>query len=442
MTGSGRIEYYRMSITETVTPKSSKLRQRAEESVRRNRDAKNLLRSTAENLRLLNELQIYQIELELQNQELMESRSQLEVALTHYTDLYDNGIAGYFTFDREGIIIKTNLMGASFLGLERSMAIGKHFVNFIVSEESSVFSELIKKVFTTQQKQSCEVSLLRKELLPIMVHIEATIFNQGTECRAVVQDITERIQKEKLAQLHQRELTQVSRVNSMGELASAIAHELNQPLSIILNYVNGCIRRLESNNYKIPKIVEKMKLSAKQVELAGNIVHHMKNLVRQDEILYKRVSINDIAEAASAQLQKESHDNFALPLELRLADNLPLLNADHIQIELVILNLLRNSMEAVRKAKMANPKILLCTERLQNNIVVSITNNGPHYSVDDEIHLFEPCFTTKKNGTGLGLSISRTIVEAHMGRISSHKLPITGVCFQFSLPIPLKEIAL
>lgn len=418
----------------------STLRQRAEESLRKGRKKENFPKSTAEMIHLLQELQVHQIELELQNQELQESRTEVELALAHYTDLYDSAIVGYFTFDCNGIILQTNLMGATFLGMERFKLLGKHFVTFIEQDECSIFRDLLKKVFTTQQRQGCELTLSKNGLSSKVQHrvlqIDATLFNSGQECRAVAQDITEQKQKEKLARLHQQELTQVARVNSMGELATAIAHEMNQPLTVILNYVNGCVRRLESNHYKIAEILDVMRLVSKQVELAGKIMHHMRNIMRQDETYYKLVSINDIAEAAISQIQKEPLYDLSVPLELKLGNNLPLVNVDHIQIELVILNLLRNSLEAVYKAHIAKPKLILRTEQQNNMIIVSVTDNGPHYSLEEEMHLFEPCFTTKETGMGMGLSISRTIVEAHSGRLSSHRISVSGVCFQFSLPIP------
>lgn len=429
-----------MIDTPSQVQKFSKLRQSAEEYLQKHekcfqksKNQINLPRLTADPMQLLHELQVYQIEVELQNQELQESRTQLEDALAHYTELYDFAITGYFTFDCKGIILQTNLKGASFLQKEKTQLIGKHFITFILEEECKIFNDFLKNVFTTQQKQSCVITLSK---LPLrVVQIEAEICKNGQECRSIVQDITEKIQKEKIARLHQLELTKVARVNSMGELATAIAHEINQPLTTIANYVNGCVRRLESNNYKLDEILDVMRLAAKQVELAGAIVHHMKNIVRQDETFYKQVSINDIAETAASQIKEETHYDFSIPIELQLADNLPQVKVDYIQIELVILNLLRNGLEAVYKANIRRPKLILRTERQNNRIIVSVIDNGPHYSSEDEVHLFEPLFTTKKTGTGMGLSISRTIVEAHSGHLSAHKMPVIGVCFLFSLPI-------
>lgn len=425
------------------TQKYSKLRQNAEKKMRGIENKINIPKSTtdtiSDTMQLLHELQVYQIELELQNQELQETRAQAEVLLSHYTELYDYAITGYFTFDSKGIISQTNLKGASFVQMDRDKIIGKHFASFIVKEDCVTFNEFLNNVFMTHERQSCVVTLSNPPHL--VVQIEASISNNEQNCRAIVQDITERIQKEKLARLHQLELTKVARVNSMGELASAIAHEINQPLTSIANYVNGCIRRLESNNYKLPEILDMMRLATKQVELTGAIIHHMNSLVRPDHTLYKQVSINEIAEAAVLQIKQETHYDYSIPIELQLTDNLLEVKVDHIQIELVMLNLLRNSLEAVYKNKVENPKVILRTELQNKMIIVSVINNGPHYSDEEEKHLFEPCFTTKKRGMGMGLSISRTIVEAHSGQLLAHKLSIYGVSFQFSLPIVQVEDA-
>lgn len=431
-----------MFSTSSQVQQFSKLRQDAENQLQRSTKTINPPKSMAETIQLLHELQVYQLELELQNQELQESRAQLEVALAHYSDLYDFAITGYFTFDCNGTIIQTNIKGASFLQLEKAKVIGKFFVSFIAKEEIIIFNNFLKNIFKTQQKQSCILTLSQNGVSAMIIQIEAEICSNGHECRAIVQDITERVQKEKLSRLHQLELVKMTRLNSMGALASAIAHEINQPFAIIANYVNGCIRRLESNNYKLSEILDIMRLTSKQVELAGEIIHHMKSLVRQDETFYKQCSINEIAESAAAQIKEEIHYDFSIPIELKFSNYLPSVKVDPIQIELVILNLLRNSLEAIYRAKIIKPKLTLCTELQNNMIIVSIIDNGLPYSLEEELHLFEPSFTTKKNGMGIGLSISRTIVEAHGGHISSYKLPVTGVCFQFSLPTTQLEVDL
>lgn len=421
-----------MISTQNPFPQSS-LRLRAEGCLKRNRNNHNSDKLTAETLQLLHELQVHQIELELQNLELQESRTRVEIGLAHYTDLYDHAVAGYFTFDHEGIIIQTNLMGASLLRMERSQVLGKHFVSFLAVDDCFVFNDLLKKVFRSEQRQSCEVKLSKNGECFMVIQIEATLF-KGQECRGIVQDITDRVEKEKWAQKHQMELEQVARINSMGELASSIAQKLNHPLTVVINYVNGCVRDLESNNYEASEVLEAMRVAAKQIELVGDIMQHMKKVVRQHESSYKLISINEVAEVAVSQIQKEPDYDVTVPLILELENELPLVSGDHIQIELVILNLLRYSLEAVHKAKVAKPKLILRTERQNSMIIVSVINNGPHYSEEDERQLFEPSFTTKKEGLGM-LSISRTIVEAHSGRLSSYKLSTFGVCFQFTLPV-------
>ncbi len=416
----------------------SSLRQRAIKILKTSKRKMNSSDSTMETVQLLHELQVRQIELELQNQELQESRTAAETALAHYTELYDFAIVGYYTFNCESIILKANLMAASFLQMERSDILGRSFVSFVASNEANIFIDFLKEVFASKQKRSCEVTLSSNDLSFRIVQIDASIFNDQ-ECRVVAQDITENKRKERLAFQHQNELTQLARVKSMGELASAMAHEINRSHAVIANYVNGCMRRLESHDCKITEIVDIMRLVVKQVELANDIIHHMKDIVHQDRTFYKLHSINDIAKGAATQIQKEMHNHISVQLALDLADNLPSVNVNPLQIELVILNLLRNGLEAVCKAKTTMPKLILRTERQLKWIIVSVSNNGPHYSIDEETHLFDPGFTTKDGGMGMGLSISRTIVEAHSGYISFHKMSRTGVFFQFTLPINMKE---
>ena len=143
-------------------------------------------------LKLQHELQVYQIELELQNAELRQTRDELETALEMYTDLYDFAPVGYFTLDRKGTIRSVNLTGAGLLGIERSLLIGRLFESFVVAETRSVFSAFFEKVFTSLVKEACEVMLLNKEKVPNVVQVEGLAETSGQECRIILIDITDR----------------------------------------------------------------------------------------------------------------------------------------------------------------------------------------------------------------------------------------------------------
>ena len=177
-------------------PEKDELRRRAEERLQAH-TAKQPQSLTQENMqRLLHELQVHQIELEMQNEELRKSRDELDTNLDKYTDLYDFAPVGYFTLNRNGIIHAANLTGAALLGVERSRLIGQNFGLYIPENERLVLADFCEKVFASPSKESCEVTLTREGKSPRIVQIEAIAFESGQECRFAVIDITERKQAE------------------------------------------------------------------------------------------------------------------------------------------------------------------------------------------------------------------------------------------------------
>lgn len=243
----------------------------------------------------------------------------------------------------------------------------------------------------------------------------------------------ERKDAEEKALHHQNELAHVSRLGTMGEMASGLAHELNQPLTAIANYTRGCIRRLQSKTPDIPAIISAIDLSASEAERAAKIIKRLRNFVSKGDISKKPVHINDViymvAEITASDI-KRNH----IKLQLDLLNPLPLVKADHIQIEQVVLNLLRNSMEAMQGSP-TPMAITVHTREAGGNIIVSVKDSGPGINGDSLNRLFHPFFTTKKQGMGLGLSISRSIIEAHGGQLELISGDHGGCLFEFMIPI-------
>jgi PAS domain S-box-containing protein len=175
---------------------AAELRRRAEKMLRDAATEYAPARTEADMQRLVHELQVHQIELEMQNEELVQARGGLEEALGKYTDLYDFSPVGYVTLGRDGAIRRVNLTGARLLGLERTRLEGKHFRFFVVEPDRSVFNAFLEKAFASLAKEACEVALLKKGEPPLYVHITAEVSEDGQECRAVMVDITERKQAE------------------------------------------------------------------------------------------------------------------------------------------------------------------------------------------------------------------------------------------------------
>lgn len=237
------------------------LRRQAEKLLKTKAPHTGFAQVEGEALRLLHELQVHQIELELQNVELIQARDEVESALEKYTDLYDFAPVAYFTLDQVGSIRAANLTAASFIGIERSQLLGGRFSLLVVNEHRQLFSEFLRKVFASQGKESCEVMLTTESKPPFCVLIEAIVLGAGQEFRIAVIDITERKQAEKAirdlnAELEKRveqrthELYETQhhvfhseKLSAIGHLSASIAHEFNNPLQSILTILKGVKKR-------------------------------------------------------------------------------------------------------------------------------------------------------------------------------------------------------
>ena len=175
---------------------AAELRRRAHARLQTQEPPANAPRSAHETQRLLHELQVHQIELELQNEELRNSRAQVEAAVSRYADIYDFAPVSYFTLTSGGVITQTNFAGARLLGLERARLLGNRFEAFVSRVDQPAFNALIQQVFAAQAHQALEAELVRKDQPARTMHIEATLSPNGRECHAVVLDITERKQLE------------------------------------------------------------------------------------------------------------------------------------------------------------------------------------------------------------------------------------------------------
>jgi len=247
-------------------------------------------------------------------------------------------------------------------------------------------------------------------------------------------DITDQKKAEEESMQHQLEMAHISRLLSAGEMASGLAHEINQPLAAILNYSRGSLRRIEDGSMtRLEEVKKALELIARQAVRAADIIKRLRSFVRKTEYQRMEFRINDVCEEIAQFLEQEAQ-NAGIRYVFRLDDSDPSLHADKVQIEQVILNLLRNAIEAYKHCEQTEKTITIQSSSKAGQILIQIQDQGAGISSQQLENLFEPFFTTKDSGLGMGLSISRTIIEAHGGRLWAES---DGSSTTFTIRLPL-----
>lgn len=248
-------------------------------------------------------------------------------------------------------------------------------------------------------------------------------------------DVTEPHRIRKQAQQRQQELLRVSRLSTLGEMASGIAHELNQPLTAILSYGEACRRRIQAESPDFALINEYLEQIISQGQRAGLIIRRMRAMAKGQQTQFISANLQEIIEAAVGMIRWELAQN-EIAVCVDIAESLPPAYVDPIQIEQVLLNLIRNSMDAMGAVPPEQRSLTVRATVWDNDYLnVEVCDSGIGLPPPDQGSVFEPFFTTKPDGLGIGLSISRSIIEAHRGTLEARSNPGPGATFFFRLPI-------
>jgi two-component system sensor kinase FixL len=250
----------------------------------------------------------------------------------------------------------------------------------------------------------------------------------------VIRDITSRRKAETQNREHQAELAHVSRVSLAGEMAAGLAHELSQPLTAITAYARGCLRLLAGSVPEPALLHEGIVEVVQQAERAGDVLGRLREFVRGGEYRRALTEVKPLVDAAVSLTRMEAMQQ-EVEIEARIDPGLPAVLADRIQIEQVLLNLLRNAMDAMEAANTEQRSIVV--EARRNNkhaIEISVADSGPGVAAEVVDTIFEPFVTTKPLGMGMGLSISHSIIESHGGSLRMARGVCSGGNFIFDLP--------
>lgn len=337
-------------------------------------------------------------------------------------------------------ITEINARGADLLGAPRQEIHGMDWLGLVVGEEDRARARQMLDGASTSGS-SRERELDSRDLAGARRRIHwrciALRESEGAPVGWLVAgvDVTERVRREEMAVLAQDRMTRVARLASMGEMASGVAHELNQPLTAIATYARACERFLAMDT---PDHAE-LTLAVREIEAeglrAGRIIERLRQLVRPDEPeSLAPVDINSVIEELRTLLCADAR-LFSANLEFALGRGLPRIDGSASQLQQLILNLVRNALEALAEDPPGDRRVRLATRRNgAGQVELTVSDNGPGFPAQIADRLFHPFATTKKYGTGLGLAMSRTIVQNHGGIIGTDEAAPRGACVHVRLP--------
>ena len=341
--------------------------------------------------------------------------------------------------DERGIIDTVNPAAERLFGYSSAELVGQNVKMLMPSPHRETHDSHLSRYRETGQKRVIGIGRVvvgrRKDgtTFPARLAIGEITLEQGRLFTGFLHDVTERENIQRRAGILQQELMHASRLSAMGEMASGIAHELNQPLTAVMNYTRAARRRLDRDEMDAAPIADLVDKAGQQAERAAEIIKRLRGFIKKDESERRLEPINAIVEEAAALALIGASDR-DIELIFSLDDTLPPVLIDRIEVQQVVLNILRNAIEAFEGS--GERKIRIATWAASpRQIQVDIKDNGPGLAPGVEDNPFRPFQTTKEDGLGIGLAISRTIIDAHGGRLWAENAPEGGAAFHFLLPV-------
>lgn len=350
-------------------------------------------------------------------------------------------IEGIIVIDTKGTIVSVNAAVESIFGYSAEELIGQRVIQLMpitIRKKQDYYLEKYLRIFIPKAiGQIREVEGLRKDgsLVPLDMSIAEFPLDGMQYFSGIVRDVSTRKHQELQEKEHLEKLAHVTRLGLMGEMASGIAHEVNQPLSAVVNYTQVCLRFLQNEKPDLEKIGDVMLKANQQALKAGQIIHSMREFVKQRKIQRSTVDINDLVYDAISLFESDFKQHL-VAMRFELTKSLPIVFIDRVQIEQVLLNLIRNSIDALKDLPQFTQRQLSIETSLNelNYIVVRVKDNGPGLTPLQQEKILTPFFTTKSSGMGMGLSISRSLVEAHHGTLHFNSKEDKGTTFYFTIP--------
>jgi two-component system sensor kinase FixL len=355
----------------------------------------------------------------------------------HLRSILDTVPDAMVVIDQQGTIQSFSAAAERLFGWSEAEATGRNVSTLMPEPYRSAHDGYLMRYLTTGERRIIGIGRVvvgeRRDgsTFPMELSVGEMHGDTHRYFTGFVRDLTDRESTERRLQDLQSELVHVSRLTAMGEMASALAHELNQPLSAIANYMRGAAHHLAADPPNRGKIQDALSKSAEQALRAGEIIRRLRDFVAKGEAERRIELLSKLLEEAGALAMIGAKER-GVRLRFDFDPKADLVLADKVQIQQVVLNLMRNAIEAMEGG---GRRELTISSRggPDDMILICVTDTGPGIDPAMVGQLFQPFMTTKSQGMGVGLSISRTIVEAHGGRIWAEPNPGGGAAFKFTL---------
>lgn len=338
--------------------------------------------------------------------------------------------------DTQGIIEYVNPAFETLYGFTRAQALGKTPRILKSGQHDAAFYEQLWATIAARRVWRSEI--INRCGDGTLIEVEETIApvcspsGELTGYVSLARDVSERKEAEQRARSQEAEMARMARMSTLGELATGIAHEVNQPLAAIVNFTGAALQRARAGDVQSDELCHTLEQTAEMAERAGQIIHRIRDLVRKDDPRRSATDLNELLRESLALLSGRIRAG-DVSLVLELTENLPPVSVDAIQIQQVILNLVHNAVEALGQPGLKKHQVILQTQRSQGGAEVIVKDTGPGIDPAVADRLFEPFVTTKGEGLGMGLPISASIIRAHNGRLW-HVHEDGGAAFHFTLP--------
>jgi len=351
--------------------------------------------------------------------------------------IFNASVEGIITIDMYENIVSANTAVETIFGYQPEELVGSR-INKLMPSLPITINDGSAPIAEKHVGQIKEIEGRHKNgsVVPLDLSIAAYSLDDANYLTYIVRDVSLRKQQEHQDKEHLDQLAHVTRLGLMGEMASGIAHEVNQPLVAVSSYTQVSLNLINAENPDLVALSEILIKTQQQALRAGQIIHRMREFVKSHAKHRSSNNINTlIHDAASLCVAELKKNNIELIFELQ--HNLPLVYVDQVQIEQVIINLIRNSIGALKclPAQQHRHVTILSQLTANNDLQISVKDNGPGIDLAQQQKILMPFYTTKTNGMGMGLSISRSLVEAHDGTLHFDSQPGNGTTFYFTLPI-------